>query len=261
MLNAVQQPHDDSLLSTVPAELADLGAQGVGIKERQERERETMRRAILDAARDLFVAEGYQHVSIRKIAERIEYSPATIYGYFPSKDDIFFALAEEGFDLLHTVARSAPPADEPLDTLRQSVWALYEFSKRHPEHFMLMFLDRSVPRIRAHYQQFQRLIDMKRQMADLVGCCIASGALPASVDPASAFRVLTAALLGAVGTRLFNRLAPGEDGDALARDVIETVLGGLRAGVPLSFAAASPELCGGATTPTESGAEAATSQR
>ena len=38
---------------------------------------------------------------MRKIAERIEYSPAALYGYFPSKDDIFFALAEEGFRLLH----------------------------------------------------------------------------------------------------------------------------------------------------------------
>src|SRR4249920_3695592 len=72
----------------------------MGIKERQHRDREAVRRAILDAARELFVAEGFQNVSIRKIAERIEYSPAAIYGYFPSKDDIFFALAEEGFRLL-----------------------------------------------------------------------------------------------------------------------------------------------------------------
>ena len=72
----------------------------MGVKERQEREREAVARAILDAARDLFVAEGYHNVSIRKIAERIEYSPAAIYSYFPSKDDIFFALAEEGFRLL-----------------------------------------------------------------------------------------------------------------------------------------------------------------
>ena len=72
----------------------------MGVKERQEREREATGRAILDAARDLFVAEGYQNVSIRKIAEKIEYSPAAIYSYFPSKDDIFLALAEEGFRML-----------------------------------------------------------------------------------------------------------------------------------------------------------------
>ena len=80
----------------------------MGIKERQERDREAVRRAILDAARDLFVSEGYQNVSIRKIAERIEYSPAAIYGYFPSKDDIFFALAEEGFRLLGDPQRAEP---------------------------------------------------------------------------------------------------------------------------------------------------------
>ena len=68
--------------------------------ERTQDDREAVHRAILDAARELFVSEGYQNVSIRKIAERIEYSPAAIYGYFPSKDDIFFALAEEGFHLL-----------------------------------------------------------------------------------------------------------------------------------------------------------------
>ena len=72
----------------------------MGVKERQEREREATARAILDAARELFVAEGYQNVSIRKIAEKIEYSPAAIYSYFPSKDDIFLALAEEGFRML-----------------------------------------------------------------------------------------------------------------------------------------------------------------
>ena len=80
----------------------------MGIKERQERDREAVRRSILDAARELFVAEGFHNVSIRKIAERIEYSPAAIYGYFPSKDDIFFALAEEGLRLLGDPARGRP---------------------------------------------------------------------------------------------------------------------------------------------------------
>mgnify|MGYP006145571325 CR=1 FL=1 len=67
---------------------------------RQDRERQAVRQSILDAARDLFTIEGYRNVSIRKIAERIEYSPAAIYSYFPSKDDIFLALAEEGFRMM-----------------------------------------------------------------------------------------------------------------------------------------------------------------
>src|SRR5467141_3867945 len=123
----------------------------MGIKERQARDREAVRRAMLAAARDLFVTEGYDNVSIRKVAERIEYSPAAIYGYFPSKDDIFFALAEEGFRLLGDPAalrrdpalRNAPP----LERVRAVFWRLYEFSRQHPEYFALMFIDRSVPRI------------------------------------------------------------------------------------------------------------------
>src|SRR5229473_249895 len=105
----------------------------MGIKERQVRDREAVRRAILDAARDLFVTEGYQNVSIRKVAERIEYSPAAIYSYFPSKDDIFFALAEEGFRLLGKTGAeshlSQLEALAPMERVRARFWRLYEFSR------------------------------------------------------------------------------------------------------------------------------------
>src|SRR5438128_7946163 len=111
----------------------------MGIKQRQERDREAVRRAILDAARDLFVTEGFQNVSIRKIAERIEYSPAAIYGYFPSKDDIFFELAEEGFRLLGDPAavRDDPRFKDalPVERVRAMFWRLYEFSCKQPQYF------------------------------------------------------------------------------------------------------------------------------
>ena len=92
----------------------------MGVKERQERDREAVARAILDAARELFVTHGYQEVSIRKIAERIEYSPAAIYSYFPSKDDIFFALAEEGFRLLFSYGASPRPSGAGRSARRAS---------------------------------------------------------------------------------------------------------------------------------------------
>src|SRR5919202_6941068 len=115
----------------------------MGIKERQERDREAVRRAILDAARDLFVAEGYKNVSIRKIAERIEYSPAAIYSYFASKDDIFYALAEEGFRLLGDPADVSLEGRTLLQRVRAIFWRLYEFSREHPQYFALMFMERS----------------------------------------------------------------------------------------------------------------------
>src|SRR5262245_5285823 len=119
----------------------------MGIKERQERDREAVRRAILDAARDLFVTEGYQNVSIRKIAERIEYSPAAIYGYFASKDDIFFALAEEGFRLLGDPGDAPRRAHlerlPPVERVRANFLRMYEFSRQQPQYFATIFRDTS----------------------------------------------------------------------------------------------------------------------
>ena len=90
------------------------------------------RGAILDAARDLFVAEGYHNVSIRKIAERIEYSPAAIYGYFPSKDDIFFALAEEGFRMLGSSASTTVRRLTPLTRSGSRSFASMNSASRTP---------------------------------------------------------------------------------------------------------------------------------
>src|SRR5260221_14437232 len=98
----------------------------MGIKERQERDREAVRRSILAAVRDLFVSEGFQNVSIRKIAERIEYSPGALYGYFPRKDDIFFALAEERFRLLGDPAAHVESETKPLDRMRAPFAQFYD---------------------------------------------------------------------------------------------------------------------------------------
>jgi AcrR family transcriptional regulator len=211
----------------------------MGIKERQERDREAVSRAILDAARELFVAEGYANVSIRKIAERIEYSPAALYGYFPSKDDIFYALAEEGFQLLcasdnvGTLDNAALDKLEPLDRIRKIFWRLYEFSRQHPQYFELMFVDRSVPRISEAYERFGFAREMKTRLIAQIQACIDAKALPEHLNPHVACRLLTMGLMGAAMMRLSGRLKRGEDVDALARDVINVTLRGLQSGFAL----------------------------
>ena len=209
----------------------------MGIKERQERDREAVSRAILDAARELFVAEGFQNVSIRKIAERIEYSPAAIYGYFPSKDDIFFALAEEGFRLLGNPAslRDDPKLKDAsrLERIRAVFWRLHQFSREQPQYFALMFVDRSVPRINREYERFSFARDMKRHIIEELQACIDAGELPKTLDPFVAMRALSVGILGIAVLRLGERLAPGEDSDLLAADILNLTLAGLRSGVVL----------------------------
>jgi len=205
----------------------------MGIKERQERDREAVRRAILDAARELFVSEGYQNVSIRKIAERIEYSPAAIYGYFPSKDDIFFALAEEGFALLHGDGASELGSLPPLDGVRAIFRRLYRFSCDHPQYFALMFVDRTVPRVSREYERFSFAREMKKQLAARIEHCIDAGVLPPTVRPLVAIRMLTMGVLGVAVLRMSDRLGPGENADDLATDVLNITIAGLQSGIEL----------------------------
>jgi AcrR family transcriptional regulator len=207
----------------------------VGVKERQERDREAMTRNILDAARELFVAEGYQNVSIRKVADRIEYSPAAIYSYFPSKDDIFYALAEEGFRLLFKSSAERQPGPDALDDVRRAFWHLYEFSKQHPEYFALMFVDRSVPRISRDWERFGFVHEMSNNVAALIQRAIDERVFPPRTDPRWAFMVLVASVQGAAVMRLCDRGAAGANGDALARDTLEAALTGLRTGFPATF--------------------------
>ena len=206
----------------------------MGIKQRHERDREAVRRAILDAARDLFVSEGYQNVSLRKIAERIEYSPAAIYGYFAGKDDIFFALAEEGFRLLCDGSRAeARGRLTPLEQVRMRFERLYEFSPEQPQYFALMFLERSVPRISKEYERFAFAREVKGQIRSELQACIDAGDLPKTLEPSVAMRMLTVGLLGIAHLRMSDRLAPGEDADSLAADMLDVVFAGLKSGVAL----------------------------
>jgi AcrR family transcriptional regulator len=211
----------------------------MGTKERQERERLRTRQAILDAARDLFVSEGYRHVSMRKIADRIEYSAAAIYSYFPSKDDIFFALAEEGFRLLHSHIQAAVRhVDDPLQRIRAGLGAFYGFSKTNSEYFELMFLERSVPNLSQDFQRFEFFHETTARAEADIRACIDRGDFSPSLDAASALHVLWVAALGAATIGLAQRLAPGENPDALAHDLLESVLAGFTTPVRSTFVAA-----------------------
>jgi len=211
----------------------------MGTKERQERDRHRIGQAILDAARELFIAEGYQQVSMRKIADRIEYSPAAIYSYFPRKDDIFFALAAEGFRILADgVSAAVAGVEDPLERIRRGLRAFYQFSKTNPEYFALMFLDRSVPSLSQDFERFEFFQRITARAAADIQACMERGQFSRKLDPAAALHVLWAGVLGAATIGLAQRLSPGEDPDALAHDVLESLLAGFTTNLGTTFVAA-----------------------
>lgn len=111
----------------------------MGTQERRERERENLRRHILDAARDLFVSDGFEAVSMRRIASAIEYSPTAIYLYFADKDAILVALAEEGFDLLSVRLETTNAVADPLERLRAGAREYFRFAQEQPNYYAIMF--------------------------------------------------------------------------------------------------------------------------
>lgn len=112
----------------------------MGVKERREREKSETRDKILDAARELFVAEGYEGVSMRKVAEKIEYSPTAIYVHFADKNELFHELCREDFARLQEVMKSAEMPADPIERLRQVGRSYIDFGRRFPNHYIFMFM-------------------------------------------------------------------------------------------------------------------------
>ena len=115
----------------------------MGTKERRTREKEQLRRQILSAARELFVDQGYENVSMRKIANKIEYSPTTIYLYFKDKADLLDSVCKETLlNLLNTLELLKRDKSNPVEVLRKSGRAYVEFGLKYPQDYKLTFVVR-----------------------------------------------------------------------------------------------------------------------
>lgn len=112
----------------------------MGVKERREREKLDTRHKILDAARELFITEGYDGVSMRKVAERIEYSPTAIYVHFTDKAQLFRELCHQDFARLAQVFQRIAPLQDPVERIKQIGQAYIDFGTRYPNHYKLMFM-------------------------------------------------------------------------------------------------------------------------
>jgi AcrR family transcriptional regulator len=112
----------------------------MGTHERRERERQELRTKILDAARELFVAEGYDAVTMRKIAEKIEYSATAIYQHFADKDALVAELCRHDFRSFAAHFGRAAAEQDPVDRLRASGRAYFDFAVEYPQHYRLMFM-------------------------------------------------------------------------------------------------------------------------
>ncbi|HEY1416631.1 MAG TPA: TetR/AcrR family transcriptional regulator [Myxococcaceae bacterium] len=113
----------------------------MGTAQRRERERTELRERILEAARDIVRREGFGALTIRKIADAIEYAPGTLYLYFENRDAIAHELSSEGFRKLLEAFAPAEKIAEPRARLEAIGRAYVRFGMKHPETYRLIFME------------------------------------------------------------------------------------------------------------------------
>lgn len=112
----------------------------MGITERKLRQKEEVYTSILRAAWKIVETEGWQALSIRKIAEAIEYSAPVIYDHFANKEAILFEFTRQGFQLLNDeLSKARAVADSPEQQLVAMADAYWNFAFSNKEYYQLMY--------------------------------------------------------------------------------------------------------------------------
>jgi len=188
-----------------------------------------VRRKILVAARELFETEGYDKVTMRRIADAIEYSPTTIYHHFEDKDALVLALCEEDFARLFEHLEGALPAADPVESLRQLGLGYARFGVEYPNHYRFMFMTPAkLEHPEGHVSPGEQAFGLVRAA---VAAAIENGHFrPGGVDTIA--QVLWASIHGAVALlitvqpQLWPHAPAAPD---LVAQVMETMIRGLRA--------------------------------
>ena len=201
----------------------------MGTKERRAREKEQLRRQIIDAARELFVSEGYENVSMRKIADKIEYSPTVIYLYFKDKADLLDSACQETLlGLLDTVELLKRDKNNPVEALRKSGKAYVEFGLKYPQDYKLTFVIRP---------QFQKGLGLEEgsvgervfsYLCAMVSECVRQKAFR-QVDVETTGQALWSAVHGVTLLLIDFPDFPWTATDKLIDTVIDTMIEGLKA--------------------------------
>ena len=200
----------------------------MGVQERKAREKEELRQEILDAARELFIEQGYEAVSMRKIADRIEYSPTTIYLYFRDKADLFDQLCADTFQRLVERLEAIPAEQtDPVAALRAGLRAYIDFGLGHPAHYKVTFM---TPQVRYCQDTESRSDCMgERSFVSLmngVSACAAAGRLHVeNVETTS--QMLWSAINCITSLLISHPEFPWTDRDDVINHLIDTLIGGL----------------------------------
>jgi AcrR family transcriptional regulator len=202
----------------------------MGVKERKTRERENLRQEILDAASEMFATEGYTNVSMRKIADRIEYSPTTIYLYFKDKNDLLNQICEQTFaKLSETIEKIEDDSEDPAKCLRKGMRAYIEFGLQNPNHYEVTFITPIMDYLGEDALPFEGSKGQKafEHIARQVALSIKAKQFKRG-DVAVISQTIWAAIHGVTALLISHKDFPFVEKDVLIKSVIDTTLKGLQ---------------------------------
>jgi AcrR family transcriptional regulator len=205
----------------------------MSIKERKEKAKENLRQEIFDAASELFAKEGVEEISMRKIAEKINYSPTTIYLYFKDKTDLLHQICEETFaKLAREVIKIREDTNDPLEILRGGMKAYIEFGLKHPNHYKLVFVSPKQTYIEEETDLEHSYDDSMGKIAfgklvESVEMCVAAGEIKGT-DVELISQTLWAGIHGLTTLLIGHKGFPFVEKQRLIGNLIETMIRGLQ---------------------------------
>lgn len=199
----------------------------MGTVERRTREKAQLRQEILDAARQIFLEEGYDALTMRRVAKAIEYSPTAIYLYFKDKAELVQALCDETFaKLIKRLQDLAKKHPDPLAYLDAGLRAYIDFGLKNPNHYYVTFIAgaRSVD-YTYEGSSGQRAFEFLRGTLE---ACVATGRVrPMDVDTAA--QALWMAAHGLVSLLISDKSFPFASRQRLIDQLMDTQIRGLKA--------------------------------
>lgn len=186
-----------------------------------------LRRAILDQARHLLVSEGYDRLSMRKIARAVGCSATSIYLHFENKDALTHALIDEGMRQLGESLDAADPEGAAPDRLQALGHAYVRFGLDNPEYYQIMFQLHPERMARYPADNYRRARRNIERFTEVLAQGEDAGTLLPSPTPDVAAHVLWTAMHGLVSLLLAQRIDVRLAGDAFVDAAVQQALGGL----------------------------------
>lgn len=160
-----------------------------------DRRRRKVREAIIDAAESIFTSEGEEGISMRRLAEAIDYSPAAIYKYFASKDDLFTAIREMFFErLMSRIKEAMGEGGEVAPLCARCIRAYIETGMEEPNHYMMAFSPSVTSRPHVHEEK-EVAFEAEAALVSMIQQGQAEGVFR-DVDPRMASKSVWASLHG-----------------------------------------------------------------